>query len=278
MRDTTLVHPDTLHHAAIVEVLSDNHPHLGKRCRLYSGGGWLEAWTWLALERHPDALYRGKVTTLDVMQRTAEVLLLGMRESRDTPLGLMLGDDLCPIAGVVMQTARLIDGLAIAPLRRFLGDALVRRDVLHAYWSSPASRRDHHAYPGGLAEHSLEIATMVATATGLPEDERELGIAMALLHDYGKIWCYERRNRASVDPREHEAFGLSQLRRPLEALNAESPELGARMEELLGGRRAPRANPYPLAIGRIVHAFDQMSCEKTRRLPTRSEGEADDVF
>lgn len=268
MLDTSLVLPDTLHHAAIVEVFSDDHPHLGKRCRLYSGGGWLDAWTWLDLKRRPDALYRGQVTTLDVMHKTADLLLLALRESRDAPLSPMLAEDLCPIAGVVTQTARLVDSLDMAPLRRFLGDALVRRDVLHAYWSSPASRRDHHAHPGGLAEHSLEVATMVATATGLPDDDRELGIALALLHDYGKIWCYERWNRAKVDSREHEAFGLSQLRRPLDSLCADAPDLGARMEELLGGRRAPRTTPYPLAIGRIVHAFDQMSCEKTRRPPT----------
>jgi hypothetical protein len=37
------------------------------------------------------------------------------------------------------------------------------------------------------------------------------------------------------------------------------------MRELLGGPRAPREGKYPLAIGRIVRSFDQMSCEKTRR-------------
>jgi hypothetical protein len=42
------------------------------------------------------------------------------------------------------------------------------------------------------------------------------------------------------------------------------------MHELLGGPRAPREGKYPLAIGRIVRSFDQMSCEKTRRVPTDS--------
>ena len=275
MRDTTLVLPDTLHHAALVDVLSDDHPHLGKRCRIYYGGGWLDAWTWLALERHPEALHRGRVTTLDIMQHTVEVLLLGMQQAPDTPLGLLLSDALCPIPGIVMQTARLIDGLASEPLRCFLGDAFSCRDALHSYWSSPASRRDHHAYPGGLAEHSLEVATMVATASGLPAEDRELGIALALLHDYGKLWCYGD-NREVMDSREHEAFGRQRLQRPLQALHDHAPDLGCRMEELLGGRRTPRKHGYPLAIGRIVHAFDQMSCEMTRGPRVDSREFADD--
>lgn len=106
---------------------------------------------------------------------------------------------------------------------------------------------------------------MVATGSGLPEEERELGIALALLHDYGKIWCYEDWDGSRVDSREHESFGLSQLSRPLQLLQFDEPDLGARMQELLGGRRASRSSQYPLAIGRTVHAFDQMSCEKTRR-------------
>lgn len=65
------------------------------------------------------------------MQRNADTLLLGMKEDRDTPLDLMLADDMCPISEVVMQTARLIDSLRISPLRRFLGAALIRPDVLY---------------------------------------------------------------------------------------------------------------------------------------------------
>ena len=52
--------------------------------------------------------------------------------------------------------------------------------------------------------------------------------------------------------------------------------------ELLGDPKAPRDSTYPLAIGTIVRALDQMSCERTRRpklspptslWPTSLEGE-----
>jgi len=46
---------------------------------------------------------------------------------------------------------------------------------------------------------------------------------------------------------------------------ADLSRAAARLAELLGGPKAPRDSAYPLAIGTIVRAFDQMSCEKTRR-------------
>lgn len=153
----------------------------------------------------------------------------------------------------------------MAPLRYCVTRDLLQQDVLHGYWNSPASRRDHHAYPGGLAQHSLEVATMLASASGLPQEDRELGIVFALLHDFGKIWCYDPTAFDTVDPRKHEAYGLSRLDFDLIYLTRQDPRLGALMRELLGGPRAPREGKYPLAIGRIVRSFDQMSCEKTRR-------------
>ncbi len=266
MFDTQIIAPDTHRFPAVVEVLPGHDPNLGVRCHLYQRNGWAGAWTWLPLDHAPPGLlYWGTVTTIEIGQGANDLLLVGLRECADQPLSTLLPESLCPIAGVVRQTAALIDGLHCTPLRRFMTRALLTQDALRGYWSSPASRRDHHAYPGGLAEHSLEVATMLATSSGLLDEDRELGIVFALLHDYGKIWCYDQLAFHPVDPREHEAFGLVQLESALLYLRRDHARLGDLTVELLGGARAPREGRYPLAIGRIVRSFDQMSCEKTRR-------------
>lgn len=266
MFDPSSVSPETLHFPAIVEVLSSSDPNHGLRCRIYHQDGWLDAWTWLSLDPIPsNSFYWGSVTTMEIDQGFNDLLLLGIRDNPDEPLSKMLPEHLCPIPGVTRQITDLIDSLHIKPLRRFITRALLAQDVMYGYWHSPASRRDHHAYPGGLAEHSLEVATMVATASGLPDEDRELGIVFALLHDYGKVWCYDSTSFDPVDPREHEACGLAKLDFSLIYLRRENSHLGDLMAELLGGARAPRESRYPLAIGRIVRSFDQMSCEKTRR-------------
>jgi hypothetical protein len=269
--------PATLEFPATVEVLPGQNPHYGLRCRLYHRDGWCDAWTWLPLPPAPSgALRTGVVTTLDIGQDPNDLLLLGLREDANTSLSSLLPETLCPLSGVLRQITRMIDGLCNPPLQEFMSHALLLNSVvLHGYWNSPASRRDHHAYPGGLAEHSLEVATMLATASGLPEQDRALGIVFALLHDYGKIWCYDPLAFDPVDPRQHEAHGLAQLAPALRRLHEQDAWLGARLQELLGGRRAPRENKYPLAIGRIVRSFDQMSCEKTRKVVAESRATSD---
>lgn len=266
MLANTFVAPATVQFSTAVEVILTADPARGQRCRLHHQSGYVDAWTWLELGDvgHPRVL-TGRATTMEITCGGTDYLLLGFAENSDEPLRSILTDALCPIAGVVRQTSGLVDRLRIAPLRRFVKRALLQPEALTRYWECPASRRDHHAYPGGLAEHSLEVATMVASVSGLPDEDRELGIAFALLHDFGKIWCYEQGRRIAVSSKDHEAYGRSRLENPLEALTNEDPHLAARMDELLGGPRAPRNTAYPLAIGRIIRSFDQMSCEKTRK-------------
>ncbi len=276
MLNRNLAAPATHSFPAVVEVLPGHDPDHGLRCRLYHEDGWCDAWTWLSLDTTPPAaLHWGTVTTMEVGKHQDDYLLLGLREDVDPPLSQLLPEQLCPLPGVLRQTTRLIDSLQIAPLRYFVTRALLQQDVLHGYWNSPASRSNHHGFPGGLAQHSLEIATMVASVDKLSLEDRELGIVFALLHDYGKIWCYDPIAFDPVNPREHEAHGLSRLEFDLVYLTRQDPRLGALMRELLGGPRAHREDKYPLAIGRIVRSLDQMSCEMTRKAREKSRATFD---
>ena len=272
MFDQNHVVHDTAHFPAIVEVLPNQTDDLGLLCRIYHQSGWCDARTWLSLKATPPyVLHWGSVTTLALGQDQTDVLLLGLRENPNQPLATLLGDGWCPIPNIVNQTTALIDDLLSQPLHQFMMRALLNWDALHGYWQSPASRQHHHAYPGGLAQHSLEVATMLATSSGLTQEDRELGIAFALLHDYGKIWCYTPDAIGRVDSRQHEAIGLTELEPCLIHLRGQDERMGALMEELLGGRRAPREGRYPLAIGQIVRSFDQMSCEMNRRTSPESD-------
>ena len=73
-------------------------------------------------------------------------------------------------------------GLA-ALLHALLGDAPLRRELRRA----PCSRGGHHAYLGGLLEHTVAVATMVLELAPLhPRLDRDLLLAAALVHDLGK--------------------------------------------------------------------------------------------
>ena len=264
MRDTNLMPLQTARYAAILEFLSDTDADGARLCRVHHRWGQLDAWTWLPPIHEDHTPRLGDVTTLELQCKDIEFVVLGFDATPPLSLVHALDDERCPIEGVVAQVSDVIDQLRSHDLRRFALSALLHRDALAQFWISPASRRDHHAYPGGLAHHSLEVATMVGSSTGLPDDDRDIGIVFALLHDYGKLWCYAPHMRGH-DSKNHEQIGYTALGEPLDQLMEADPNAGAKLRELLGGPRAPRDSPYPLAIGKIVRAFDQMSCEKTRQ-------------
>lgn len=263
MFNTTLDPPTTHRFACSIEPESRELHASGSRWRIHGANGTLTAWTWLALNapKGPEVI-KGTAVTLPIQRDEVEHLLVAFQRDNLMPLSKVVGEQMCPLRGVVEQTTALVDGLQIMELRRFVSDALLQPLAREFFWRVPASRGHHHSYPGGLAKHALEVATMLASSRGLPLDDRELGIAFALLHDYGKIQGANRSQRMQV---HHEQAGLRLLGPLLAELIAFSPDLGLKMQELLGGPRAPRDTPFPLAIGKVVRALDQLSCEAERR-------------
>ena len=66
-------------------------------------------------------------------------------------------------------------------------------DSYDSFFLVPAARAKHHAYRGGLAEHTLEVVryteAFLAGAEGISAD-RDIAVAGALLHDVGKAVCF----------------------------------------------------------------------------------------
>jgi len=68
-------------------------------------------------------------------------------------------------------------------LDSFLGDSAFRAELRRA----PCTRAGHHAYLGGLLEHTVAVATLAQEACILhPRLDSDLLLAAAILHDVGK--------------------------------------------------------------------------------------------
>lgn len=75
-----------------------------------------------------------------------------------------------------------------AGLRSVLREVFRSPEVYDRFCSAPASQSYHHAYVGGLLEHTLSVAAMCDdAAVRYPGVHRDLLITAALLHDVGKI-------------------------------------------------------------------------------------------
>ncbi|MEW5819144.1 MAG: HD domain-containing protein [Cyanobacteriota bacterium] len=80
-----------------------------------------------------------------------------------------------------------IESIKIKPLYVIV-KRLLLVDLYEDFSKAPAATYNHHAYMGGLFEHSLSVADICACFAEIyPAANRDLLIAGALLHDIGKI-------------------------------------------------------------------------------------------
>ena len=79
-----------------------------------------------------------------------------------------------------------------AGLRRLLDAFLADAGFREQFRRAPCSRAGHHAYLGGLLEHTVAVGTLV-TETGIlhPRLNTDVLMTAALLHDVGKVREFE---------------------------------------------------------------------------------------
>ena len=77
------------------------------------------------------------------------------------------------------------------PWQGLVEDLLLADTFLPRFANAPAARTMHHAYIGGLLEHTLSMATLAEHLAGhYPYVNKDLLLAGALLHDMGKALEY----------------------------------------------------------------------------------------
>ena len=78
------------------------------------------------------------------------------------------------------------------PWRALVSHILLEPDFLNTFANAPAARSLHHAYVGGLMEHTLSMATIAQFLAGhYPYVNKDLLMSGVLLHDMGKAIEYE---------------------------------------------------------------------------------------
>ena len=179
----------------------------------------------------------------------------------------LLPPDICPVPDVHGDTVALIRQIMTPPLRGMVEAVFQDREVVSRYWTMPASARHHHAFPGGLAAHSLEVAQDMAGQAALESHERDLCIGAGLLHDIGKVWSYtpDMFLNAAARAMGHELVGLCWMERELKTLEKEWPDGAYAMRVLLSGcGRMRQDGSMPSALVARLKAADQRSCELER--------------
>lgn len=151
--------------------------------------------------------------------------------------------------------------IANPALQSFVLQVFFDKGVRDSFFSLPASRRHHHSWPGGLVEHSLEVAQLVSSHRLIHNSfERWVCSVAGLFHDLGKVRTLnanasQRRHSELLD---HESLTLEMLARPLAWLDRVDPDAAHLLRYALiwGSERASR--PLEPAVMAIREA-DRMS-------------------
>lgn len=150
----------------------------------------------------------------------------------------------------------LADELGDADLRRLMADLTGDEDLARAWRTMPCTRSGHHAYMGGLVEHTVGTGALVQTlATWHPRLDSDLLLCAALVHDVGHARAF----------RLGATFELTDEGRLLGHL--------AIGHEIVGDA-ARRAGLAPLRRAELLHAIDWHHGPPPGQLPGAAGPEA----
>ena len=145
----------------------------------------------------------------------------------------------CPVPESLDKLVIAVRSLQSIHLKNFIRRVIERRDRLESFLNAPASRSHHHAYRGGLLEHSLDVARNVVAMIKLNEPSmprilQELGFVAGLLHDIGKTYTYDSRGKptAAWSLCEHDALTLEACAFALAYLDRHEPELAITLRHI----------------------------------------------
>jgi len=124
------------------------------------------------------------------------------------------------------------------PLHQLLKNVLLEPAFLRRFADAPAAKMMHHAYVGGLLEHSLAMVPFCRLAAErYATIDRDILIAGALLHDVGKVHAYDLGAASLITDEErlvgHITRGVVMVEKAIDGVTDFTPELRQHLVHLL---------------------------------------------
>ncbi len=146
----------------------------------------------------------------------------------------------CPISPDILfeNLKKLAADIKRRPLHQLMRHILGDRPLMELFKRAPAAKAMHHAYLGGLLEHTVSVARLAARICDhYGEIDRDLLISGAILHDIGKVreFCYETYIDYSNEGRllGHMILGVEIVEEKIGALKDFPPEEGLVLKHLI---------------------------------------------
>jgi 3'-5' exoribonuclease len=164
---------------------------------------------------------------------------------------------------LVNLTASMQNQHLRALMEAFWNDA----DIARAFRTAPAAKKMHHAFVGGLLEHTLSMAVLADKVAGHYRDvDRDLLITGVMLHDIGKIeeFDYQTRIDYSDEGRliSHIVIAVRMVEEKIAQLKDFPRELAMLVKHMIvshhGERQFGSPEPPKTLEAVLLHTIDEM--------------------
>lgn len=215
------------------------------RLKIYDRSGSMEARIWdeemayLFKEQYTDGTIAAVAGTVETYNGQLQLIIKEARPyEEEYDLSLFLPSSRFSTEQLRQALQSAIESVDNEELRSFLLQ-LFAGDFLEKFCLSPAAQQVHHAYIGGLLEHSLEVGRFCwVFAREYPELDLDLLTTGALIHDIGKVDEYILKPGFPVDDRTrltggHIVLGRDLLRATLDDMAGFPPKLALALEHMI---------------------------------------------
>ena len=156
--------------------------------------------------------------------------------------------------------------------RRLLDAMLADDPFREALRRAPCSRGGHHAYLGGLLEHTVAVATLAVEACALhPRLNSDVLVTAALLHDIGKVREFHYSAEIALSDEGalvgHTALGLDLISEWIGRVGAFPPEKKLALSHCVLGHHGPDALP-----GRRFRSAEAMALHRLNAVDAAIKG------
>jgi 3'-5' exoribonuclease len=157
-------------------------------------------------------------------------------------------------------------------LSRLLAAFFENEDFVNLFKTAPAAKKMHHAYLGGLLEHTLSIARLTQTIAGHYKGiDKDLLLTGGILHDIGKVYefSYETHIDYSDEGRllNHIVIGVEMLDKKIAGINDFPKDLALVLKHMIvshhGTRDFGSPEPPKTLEAIILYYLDELDAKVT---------------
>lgn len=157
-------------------------------------------------------------------------------------------------------------------LSRLLAAFFEDEDFVNLFKTAPAAKKMHHAYLGGLLEHTLSIARLIQAIAGHYKGiDKDLLLTGGILHDIGKIYefSYETHIDYSDEGRllNHIVIGVEMIEKKIAGLSDFPKDLALVLKHMIvshhGTRDFGSPEPPKTLEAVILYYMDELDAKVT---------------